>query len=303
RSSDLGRLQELAVRLALGATPRMLARAVLLESLLLAVAGGGAGVALATIGLPALASQLPPGLVPRSHAIGVDGTALVFAVAVSVLTGLAFGVLPAWQVLRANVNDLLKCGGSRGASSRFTHQVQGGLIAGQVALTLMILTGAGLLMKSLLTMQRTAVGFDPAQVLALRISPPTSHWQDFRQLGDYYERVLAEVRREPGVESVSLNCSTPLTAITLRYPFWVEGRPVDEGNADEAGFNSVDQDYLKTLRVPLLRGRGFEAPDDAKAAGCHPVCIVNQTLARRLFGDADPIGRRLRTLPLMVRSY
>lgn len=299
----VGRLQELAIRLALGATPRLLARAVLLESLLLAVAGGVTGVALAMFGLPALASRLPPGLVPRSHAIGVDGTALVFAVAVSVLTGLAFGVLPAWQVLRANVNDLLKSGGSRGASSRFTHQVQGGLIAGQVALTLMVLTGAGLLMKSLLTMQRTAVGFDPAHVLALRISPPTSHWQDFWQLGDYYERVLAEVRREPGVESVTLNCSTPLTGITLRYPFWVEGRPVDEGNADEAVFNSVDQDYFKTLRVPLLRGRSFEARDDAKAASSHPVCIVNQTLARRLFGDADPIGRRLRTLPWMVHGY
>lgn len=299
----VGRLQELAVRLALGATPRRLARAVLLESLLLAVAGGVAGVALATIGLPALASQLPPGLVPRSHAIGVAGTALMFAVAVSVGTGLVFGVLPAWQVWRANVNDLLKSGGSRGASSRFTHRVQGGLIAGQVALTMMILTGAGLLMKSLLTMQRTAVGFDPTHVLTLRISPPTSRWQDFRQLGDYYERVLAEVRREPGVESATLNCSTPFTSITLRYPFWVEGRPVEEGNADEAVFNSVDEDYFKTLRVPLLRGRSFETRDDAKAANSHPVCVVNQTLARRLFGDADPIGKRVRTLPWMVRGY
>jgi predicted permease len=214
-----------------------------------------------------------------------------------------FGVLPAWQVWRANVNDLLKSGGSRGASSRFAHQVQGGLIAGQVALTLMILTGAGLLMKSLLTMQRTTVGFDPAHVLSLRISPPPSRWRDFQQLGDYYERVLAEVRREPGVESATLNCSAPLTGITLRYPFWVEGRPVEEGNADEAVFNSVDQDYFQTLRVPLLRGRNFEARDDLKAAGSHPVCIVNQTLARRLFGDADPIGKRIRTLPWMVRGY
>ena len=299
----VARLQELAVRLALGATPQALARGVVLESLLLALTGGAAGIALAAVGLPALASQLPPGLVPRSHAISVDGTALLFAVAVSVLTGVVFGLLPAWQVLRANVNELLKSGGSRGASSRFAGRAQGTLIASQVALTLVVLAGAGLLMKSLLTMQRTALGFDPANVLALRISPPTSRWEDLRQLGDYYERVLSEIRREPGVESVSLNSSAPLSGISLTYPFWVEGRPVEEGNADEAVFNSVSTDYFRTLRVPLLRGRSFEERDDLTAAAAHPVCIINQTLAKRLFGDVDPIGKRIRTLPWMVRGY
>jgi len=299
----VSRLQELAVRLALGATPQTLARAVMLESLLLSLAGGAAGIVLAAAGLPALASRLPPGLVPRSSAIGVDGTALLFAVTVSVLTGLVFGLLPAWQVLRANVNELLKSGGSRGASSRFAASVQGGLIASQVALTLIVLTGAGLLMKSLLTLQRTAVGFDPAGVLALRISPPQSRWDDFQQLGDYYERVLAEVRRAPGVEGATLNSSAPLTGIVLRYPFWVEGRPVEEGNADEAVFNSVSAGYFHTLRIPLLRGRGFEERDDRKAAASHPVCIINAALAKRLFGDTDPIGKRIRTLPWMVRGY
>jgi putative ABC transport system permease protein len=299
----VARLQELAVRLALGATPQTLARSVVLESLLLSLAGGAAGIALAAAGLPALANRLPPGLVPRSSAISVDGTALLFAVAVSVLTGLVFGLLPAWQVLRANVNEMLKSGGTRGASSRFAGRVQGALIAGQVALTLVVLTGAGLLMKSLLTLQRTAPGFNPAQVLTLRLSPPQSRWDNFTQLGDYYERLLAEVRREPGVTGVALNSSAPLSGITLRYPFWVEGRPVEEGNADEAVFNSISHDYFATLQVPLVRGRTFTDADDAKAAGQRPVCIINQTMARRLFGDADPIGRRIRTLPWMVRGW
>jgi len=299
----VARLQELAVRLALGATPQILARGIVIESLLLALIGGAAGIALAAAGLPALASQLPPGLVPRSSAISVDGTALLFAVAVSGLTGLVFGLLPAWQVLRANVNELLKSGGSRGASSRFAGRVQGALIAGQVALTLVVLTGAGLLMKSLLTLQRTAPGFNPAQVLTLRISPPQSRWDNFTQLGDYYERLLAEVRREPGVIGVALNSSAPLSGITLRYPFWVEGRPVEEGNADEAVFNSISNDYFTTLQVPLVRGRTFTDADDFKAAGSRPVCIINQTMARRLFGDADPIGKRIRTLPWMVRGW
>ncbi len=299
----VSRWQELAVRLALGATPGMLARAVVFESLLLALLGGAAGVVLAAVGLPALTSQLPPGLVPRSHGIGVDGAALIFAIVVSTGTGLVFGLLPAWQVWRANVNEMLKSGGARGASSRFAGRVQGALIAGQVGLTLVVLAGAGLLMKSLLTLQRTATGFDSAHVLALRISPPPSRWTDFRQLGDYYERVLAEVRREPGVESVALNSSAPLSGITLRYPFWVEGRPAEEGNSDEAVFNSVGQDYFSTLRVPLRRGRTFEDRDDLKASASHPVCIINQTLATRLFGNADPIGKRIRTLPWMVRGY
>ncbi|MEJ1973409.1 MAG: ABC transporter permease [Lacunisphaera sp.] len=179
----VSRLQELAVRLALGATPQALARAVVCESLLLAAAGGATGILLAAVGLPALASQLPPGLVPRSATIGVDGPALLFAVAVSLLTGLVFGLLPAWQVLRANVNEMLKSGGARGASSRFASSVQGGLIAGQVALTLVVLTGAGLLMKSLLALQHTAPGFDPSGLLALRISPPQSRWGQFPATG------------------------------------------------------------------------------------------------------------------------
>ncbi len=299
----VSRLQELAVRLALGATPPALARTVVWESLLLACGGGAAGIALAAAGLPALASRLPPGLVPRSQAIGVDGTALFFAVAVSMLTGLIFGLLPACQVLRTNVNEVLKSGGSRGGSGRFATSVQGGLIASQVALTLVVLTGAALLMKSLLTMQHTPVGFDPANLLALRISPPQSRWDDFQQLGDYYERVLAEVRREPGVTGATLNSSAPLTGITLRYPFWVEGRPVEEGNADEAVFNAVSTGYFSTMRVPLLRGRGFEERDNFKTAASQPVCIINQTMAKRLFGDSDPVGKRIRTMPWMVRGW
>ncbi|MES1195025.1 MAG: ABC transporter permease, partial [Opitutus sp.] len=135
------------------------------------------------------------------------------------------------------------------------------------------------------------------------ISPPQSRWDNFAQLGDYYERVLAEVRREPGVASVSLNSSAPLSGIALRYPFWVEGRPVEEGNADEAVFNSIGNDYFATLRIPLQRGRVFTDADDMPAAANHPVCIISQTMAKRLFGDADPVGKRIRTLPWSVKGW
>jgi predicted permease len=296
----VARFNELAVRLALGATPGTLARGVFLESLVLAVTGGAVGAGLAAAGLPLLARSLPPGLVPRSSAIAVDGGALAFALGVSVLTGLVFGLLPAWQVLRANVNETLKSGGSRGGTSRFAGRAQAALISGQVALTLMVLSGAGLLAQSLLNLQRTPPGFDPAGVLTLRVAPPETRWQDFVGLAAYYDRLLDEVRRLPGVEAAAFDSSAPLCGISLRYPFWVQGRPRAEGSADDAVFNAVSPDFLKALRIPLLKGR-FIAPADERQA--NKVCVINQTLATRLFPGEDPLGKRIQTVTFLVRDY
>jgi predicted permease len=296
----VSRLQELAVRLALGATPQRLARAVLTESLLLALLGGAAGMALARVGLPLLARQLPAGLVPRSHAIAVDGGALLFALAAAVLTGLVFGALPAWQVLRTNVNETLKSGGSKGGTNRFAARAQAALVAGQVALTLVVLSGAALLMKSLLNLQRTPPGFDARDVLTVRLAPPQTKWETFTELAAYYDRAVEEVRRVPGVQSVGISSSAPLCGISLRYPFWVQGRAKTDGDADEAVFNSVTADFQRTLRIPIVQGRGLEERDDARAP---KVCLINQTLAKRLFGDANPLGQRLQTLPWLAREY
>jgi len=296
----VARLPELAVRLALGATPRTLARAVFLESLLLSLLGGAAGVGLAHAALPALAAQLPVALVPRAHEIAVDGTALLFAFGASVVTGLVFGLLPAWQVLRTDVNETLKSGGSRGGTNGFAARAQAALIAGQVALTLVVLSGAALLMKSLLNLQRTDPGFDARQILTVRLAPPPSKWETLRELAACYDRALDEVRRVPGVESVAVNSSTPLTGITLRYPFWVEGRPRTEGNTDDAVFNSVTPDYLRTLRIPLRQGRGLDERDQADSV---KVCLINQTLAQRLFPGENPLGKRIQTLPWLAREY
>lgn len=296
----VSRLGELAVKLALGASPATLARSVLLESLLLAAAGGILGAGFAAAGLPMLARSLPPGLVPRSSAIGVDGGALAFALGVSVLTGLLFGLLPAWQVLRANVNELLKSGGARGGTSRFAGRAQAALITSQVALTLMVLSGAGLLAHSLLNLQHTHPGLDSADVLTLRVAPPETRWQDFTGLSQYYDRLLDEVRRLPGVEAAAFDSSAPLCGITLRYPFWVQGRPRAEGSADDAVFNVVTPDFLKTLRIPLRRGRFIASSDEQKGL---KVCVINQALATRLFPGEDPIGKRIQTVAFLVRDY
>jgi len=299
-SRGLVRMPQLALRLALGATPRALARSVIWESLLLAVAGGMAGAVLAAGGLPLLARQLPPGLVPRSHAIAVDGAALAFALGLSVLTGVICGLLPAWQVLRANVNELLKSAGTRGTSGRFTGRAQAALVVGQIALTLIVLTGAALLARSLLALQRTDPGLDPRGVVAVRIAPGQNRWNDFDELGRYYERLLEELRRTPGVEAVALDSSAPLCGISLRYPFWVQGRPREDGNADEAVFDSTSADLLRTLKLPLRRGRFLEERDNRHAPR---VCVINQELARRLFPGQDPLGQRIQTVPWLASEY
>jgi putative ABC transport system permease protein len=296
----VARMPELAVHLALGATSGALARRVLIESLLLALTGGLLGSGLVAAGLPLLARQLPPGLVPRAHEIGVNGAALAFALGASVVTGVVFGSLPAWQVRRANVNELLKAGGARSQAGGFASRAQSGLIIGQVALTLVVLAGAGLLMKSLLQLNRADPGFDPRHLLTLRIAPGQGKWSDFTALSLYYERILGELRRVPGVEAVSLNSSAPLTGITLRYPFWVQGRPRAEGNSDEAVFNSIEPDYFRALRIPLHAGRAFDARDDEKGAA---VCIINAALARRLFPQGNPLGQRLQMVPWLNRRH
>lgn len=295
----VGRLQELAVRLALGSTPGTLARTVFLESLILSLAGGAAGVALAALFLPVLASQLPAGLIPRSHEISVDGAALLFALGTSTATGVIFGLLPAWQVLRTNVNEALKSGG-RAGTSRFARRVQAALIAGQAALTLVVLFGAALLMRSMINLQQTDPGFDPRHVLTTRLAPPPAKWETLLDLAAYYERALDEVRRVPGVEAAAVNSSAPLSGLTLRYPFWVEGRPRADGNADDAVFNSISTDFFRTLRIPLLSGRLLDERDTEQSLR---VCVINQSLATRLFPGESALGKRIQTLPWLTREY
>jgi len=296
----VARRQELAVRLALGAPPARLARGVLWESLALALAGGAGGTALAAVGLPALASRLPAGLVPRSHAITVDGAVLAFALALSLLTGLVFGLLPAWQALRTGVADALKSGGARAGGGPFAQHAQAVLVAGQIALAVVVLAGAALLVRSVASLQRTDPGFDPRGVLTLRVAPPESSWQDLPALSRRYDRLVEAVQQVPGVTAAAFDSSAPLSGITLRYPFWVHGRPRADAQTDEAVFHAVTPDLPAALRLPLRRGRFITADDEWSAP---KVCVINQALADRLFPGQDPIGQRLQVLPWMVRDY
>ncbi len=296
----LRRMPQFAVRLALGATPAALARSVLWESLALAGIGGLVGTGLAAAALAVASSQLPPGMIPRSHSIGLDPLALSFSLGLAGLTGLIFGSLPAWQVARANVNELLKSAGTRGTGSRTTGRLQSALVVIQVALTMTVLSVAAQLAQGLQRLQATAPGFDPSDVLAVRIAPGQERWNRPVELAAYYDRLVAELQGTPGIVSAAIDSSAPLCGIALRYPFWVQGRPRTEGNADEAVFNSVTPAFASTLKIPLRRGRFLEGRDDAKAPR---VCVINESLARRIFPNEDPIGKRIQVLPWLAREY
>jgi putative ABC transport system permease protein len=296
----LARLQDLAVRLALGATPWQLARRVLLESTLLALFGGTAGCGLAFVGLQVLVNRLPAGLVPRSHEIGLHPPAVWFALAVSLGTGALFGLLPAFQVLRTDVHAVLKDAGARGSTGSRGARLQRLLVISQVALSFVVLVASFLLMKSLVALEGVSPGFDPRNVLTLRLAPPVNRYETNLELAQYYERLISEVSAVPGVESAAVNASAPLCGITLQYPFWIEGRPRSEVGADDAVYAPVSEEYFRTLKLPLHRGRVFDARDNEKGAA---VAIINETLARRIFGNDNPLGRRVLLLPWLSREY
>lgn len=296
----LARLPDFAVRLALGARPGQLARRVLIESTLLAVLGGVAGCGLAAVLLRVLVADLPNGLLPRSQEVGLHPAAMIFALALSIVTGAAFGLLPALQVLRTDVNSVLKEGGSRGASGHGVNRVQGLLVAGQLALTFVVLVASLLLMKSLVRLQNVDPGFDARHVLTLRLAPPAERFDTNLELAQYYERIVDAATSVPGVSAAAVNASAPLCGVTLEYPFWVHGRPLNEVGADTAVYAPVTEGYFATLGLPLRQGRRFDSRDNDKGA---PVAIINETLARRIFPGENPLGRRVLLLPWLSNQY
>lgn len=293
------RLPEMALRLALGARPGDLVRQVLGESVLLAVAGGAAGCGLLAVVLPVVVRSLPSTLLPRAHEVTVSLPVVGFTVIVSMLTGLCFGALPAWQLVRTNPHDLLKRGGGRSGGTA-GGRLQGALVGGQIALTLMVLTGAALLLRSFWNLQQADAGFRSEGVYTLRVAPAPSRYETNADLARYYDRLIEALQSTAGVEQVAIDASTPLTGITLPFPFWVFGRERRDSDAATAVYNPVSEQFFALLEIPLLRGRRFTEQDGSGGA---PVAVVNQTFARRYFPGEDPIGRRILLLPWVSNQY
>jgi putative ABC transport system permease protein len=261
----------------------------LTESVLLALVGGALGLLVAAWGVDALAA-LGAGDIPRSREIGVDGRVLAFTVGLSVLTGLAFGLLPALRASRPDLNEILKDAG-RGTSGPGRGRVRAALVVAEIALALTLLVGAGLLVKSFVGLRSVNPGFDPSNVLTMRIDLARARYTKPEQAAAFFDQLRRRVAGLPGVEAAGMISELPLSGQPNDMYFSVAGRPPAAGDAKvTADYRRVNHDYFRALRIPMLRGRGFteqEVTGDAK------VIVINETLAREFFPDEDPLGQHL----------
>lgn len=288
-SRALARRRELAIRTALGASRSAVVRQLLTESLLLSFAAGLCGVALAWLADRAFvawaAAQLPQGM-----PIGLDGRVLLFAVGVSLLTGVLTGVFPALQLARANLNSTLRDEGRGLSGSRSRARLRSALVVGQVALSLLLLIGAGLLVRSFERLLRTDPGFAPDHVLTMGVSLPTTKYSKPGQQIDFFREVLRRVSALPGVQSAAISATLPLQYKRVT-PLLPQGQPaVPMAQRPFIDIEAVSPAWFATLRVPLLDGRAFTDADDAQAP---KVVIVNRMFAHRFWPNDNPIGKTI----------
>ncbi len=295
----LRRLDEMAIRQALGASASRLLVQVLIENALLGLAGGALGVAGAVAVVVLVVNRLPPYLVPRANEVSVDGGVLLVAVAVSLVAGLLAGALPAWQAARAEIGAVMKENGARTGPGVGMRQLQRGLVVAQVALTFVVLAGAALLGRSLSKLQDVDPGFRPANVLMLRAAPSPSQYETMLDLARYFERLVDAVREVPGVEAAAIDASAPLAGVTLRFPYWVVGEPAESNAGNEAVHNSVTEGFFAAIGLRAVSGRLFTLSDDERGK---PVIVVNEALARRLVPGGNALGVRLRLVPWLSQS-
>ncbi len=292
------RRKELGIRAALGAGRSRLISQILSESLVLSLIGGALGVVVAVWGVDLLSAILP-NTIPMAEAgaeimrpaISVDGRALGFALLISTLAALIFGLIPALYAGGASVNDALKAGG-RTSSSLDRTRVWDWLVAGEVALASILLVGAGLSMKSFVNLQQVNPGIRPDHVLTFRMRLPTDNlYKTDREQADFYRRVLDRAEQIPGIQSVGLTDVLPLGQQNDREYFTIENRPLPLGQTLVADFRRISPRYLNTMGIALLRGRSISDRDVRDAP---PVILIDEKLAQQYFPNDNPLGRRMR---------
>jgi predicted permease len=283
------RQKEIAVRLALGAGRFRLVRQLLTESVLLALAGGALGLLFALWGKDLLLNLRFSGQGMSSLRTGLDARVLAFTFAVSVLTGLLFGLIPAWRATRVDLTPALKDTG-RSSASHSRSLVGKSLVVAQVALSVLLLIGAGLFLRTLRNLQHVSPGFNTQNLLLFRVDPRLSGYQGER-LAQLYQRMFDRIEAVPGVRSVTFSRHPLLARSRGGRGFDVVGRPVDLNDRPSTHIHIVRANFFETMEIPIQFGRGLSPQDDARAPH---VTVVNQTFARRFFPNENPIGKRLR---------
>jgi putative ABC transport system permease protein len=282
-----GRERETALRLALGAGRSRVVRQALTESLVLSAIGGGLGLALGIAGTRALTKLQPAGILPVRE-YGVDWTVLVFVLTIVTASGLLFGTLPALWSGRRVPAEALRAGRSSGEGRRMRRWGDA-LVVAEVALSLMLTIGAGLLVRTLWELQSVHPGFDARGVLTASLSLQGTAYDSAARREVFYDELLRRARSLPGVVDAAVTSAVPLDDLGYTSDFTVAGWPPGE-YATEVIHRMISADYFRTMRVPLLAGRAFTAQDGETSP---PVAIINETLARRHFPGQDPIGRRI----------
>src|ERR1700683_1562686 len=284
------RQKEIAIRQALGASSSRLMRQLLTESVLLSALGGILGVVLAAGGLRLL-RLLPPGTIPRIEEVSLNGGVLIFSVVLCVVTGIAFGLMPSLLASHRDVNETLKESGRGSNEGRKSRSSRAALVVGEVAIAGVLVTRAGLLMKSFGNLMHVDPGFSPANVTTFLMTLPKSHYPQPAQQAEFYRRLVESVQTLPGVQSAGVSSFLPLAG-AIRYVYFCPEGMVCQGIGKDPviAIRQITPDYLQTMRIPLLRGRVFNEQDIARVK---PVVIINQTVAQKYFPAQDPIGGHL----------
>ncbi len=288
-ATTLARRKELAIRTALGAKRSQLVGQVLTETIFLAIAGGALGLVFANFGIHLIVNFLSNDL-PRVGDVGLDASVLLFTFGISLLTGLLSGIVPASRYAKGDVNEALKQGLGRGGADSGGRTTRTVLVTAEVALSLMLLVGAGLLIRTFYHLQKIDPGFESKNVLTTLIALPKAKYEKPDLQRGFYSQALDRIRALPGVESAATIDSLPLQGGSTQ-PIMIEGRPIVQmADQPEVPVRRISADYLKTMHIPLVRGRNISVSDTATST---PVLLISQSLAKEFFPNEDPIGKHM----------
>jgi putative ABC transport system permease protein len=289
-AKTVARKKEIAIRTALGASRAAVLRQILVETLILSLAGGSLGLFLARFGLTLIEKFLADRL-PSSIEITLDAQVLAFTVFLALFAGILAGLLPAARFTRTDVNEALKQGQSRGSSDSGGSKTRGLLVVSEVALSLVLLIGAGLMLRTLLQLSSVRPGFDPNNVLTAALPVPNTKFPSPAAQISFCDQVLRELRAMPGVESAGLIDSLPLDGGGSHQPVAMEGQPVvPMADQPEVDVRVISPGYLHAMRIPLVRGRDL---NDADVAGRPPVVLISESMAKRFWPNENPIGKHV----------
>jgi putative ABC transport system permease protein len=294
-----GRHKEIAIRSSIGAGRGRIVRQLLTESLLLALLGGALGLLLSRGCIAALVALSPANLIGTGQ-VGVDLPVLGFTLAVSLLTGIVFGLVPALEASRVNLSESLKESSRGTAGSPRGRRVRDALVVAEVGLALVLLVGAGLMIRSFLRLQAVNPGFDASNLLTLRVVLPASKYPDEGKMIAFFRQAVASFRTLPGVRSASAVSALPFADLGAATAFTIEGRPaLAVGDKLITDVRVVDEEYFRTMRIPLVAGRTFTAQE---ATENRKVAVINEAMARQHFAGESPVGKRI-VVNMMTDPY